>query len=346
MFSAAGDYELALTADDGELSASASVRIQVTDVKPAPVATPDSYSVGEDTTLTVGAPGVLGNDTGAGGGLHALLVSLPNHGTLTLGANGGFAYTPAPNYNGPDSFTYKDNDGTADSNMATVSIAVGPVNDAPSFAKGADQTVPQDSGAKAVAAWAINVSAGPSDESSQTVNFIVNNDNATLFSGQPAVGPSGTLTFTPAAGANGLAHVTVRLRDNGGSANGGVDSSAAQTFTVTIQPKPSLSIADASVVEGDSGTTPMVFIVTLSAASASPVTVGYATLNGTASSRDYGSTSGTLTFAAGETSKTVTVLVFGDTSKENKETLSVRLSNPINATITRVSAIGTIVDDE
>ena len=119
-----------------------------------------------------------------------------------------------------------------------------------------------------------------------------------------------------------------------------------KTFTVTIQPKPSLSIADASVVEGDSGTTPMVFTVTLSAASAGPVTVGYATLNGTASSRDYGSTSGTLTFAAGETSKTVTVLVFGDTSKENKETLSVRLSNPINATITRVSAIGTIVDDD
>ena len=60
-----------------------------------------------------------------------MLVSGPAHGSLTLNADGSFTYTPAANYNGPDSFTYKANDGQADSNVATVSINVGAVNDAP-----------------------------------------------------------------------------------------------------------------------------------------------------------------------------------------------------------------------
>jgi len=96
-----------------------------------------------------------------------------------------------------------------------------------------------------------------------------------------------------------------------------------------------------------SGTTPFVFNVTLSAASSLSVTVNYATLNGTATSaRDYQSTSGTLTFAAGQTSKTITVLVNGDTTKESNETFAVRLSNPSNATITKIDGIGTIIDDD
>src|SRR5262249_60038719 len=53
------------------------------------------------------------------------------HGTLTLNSDGSFSYTPAANYNGPDSFTYKANDGTADSGVATVNITVTSVNDAP-----------------------------------------------------------------------------------------------------------------------------------------------------------------------------------------------------------------------
>ena len=61
----------------------------------------------------------------------ASLVSGPAHGTLTLNADGSFTYTPAANYNGADSFTYKANDGTADSTVATVAITVAAVNDAP-----------------------------------------------------------------------------------------------------------------------------------------------------------------------------------------------------------------------
>ena len=62
-----------------------------------------------------------GNDTDIDSAtLTAVVVTGPAHGTLTLNANGSFTYTPAANYNGPDSFTYKANDGTADSNVATV----------------------------------------------------------------------------------------------------------------------------------------------------------------------------------------------------------------------------------
>src|SRR5436853_6335779 len=67
-----------------------------------------SYSTNEDTVLTIAAPGVLGNDTDVDGdALTAIVVAAPTHGTLTLNANGSVSYTPAANYNGPDSFTYK-----------------------------------------------------------------------------------------------------------------------------------------------------------------------------------------------------------------------------------------------
>src|SRR5207244_3538338 len=61
----------------------------------------------------------------------SLLVSSPAHGTLVFNSNGSFTYTPGANYNGPDSFSYKANDGAADSNTAVVSINVTAVNDAP-----------------------------------------------------------------------------------------------------------------------------------------------------------------------------------------------------------------------
>jgi hypothetical protein len=149
-----------------------------------------------------------------------------------------------------------------------------------------------------------------------------------------------------------VAHVTVQIHDNGGTLNGGVDTSAPQTFNITItaaqtQSIPTLSINDASVIEGNSGTRPMVFTVTLSAASSSTVTVNYATLAGTASSgKDYQATSGMLTFAPGETTKTVSVLVVGDGFKESNETFVVRLSNATNATIAKVDGLGTIIDDD
>jgi len=88
-----------------------------------PVAGNDTYNTNEDTPFAVAAPGVLGNDTDADGNpLTAALVTGPAQGTLLLNANGSFNYAPPPNFAGPVSFTYRANDGTANSNVATVSI--------------------------------------------------------------------------------------------------------------------------------------------------------------------------------------------------------------------------------
>ena len=81
----------------------------------------------------------------------------------------------------------------------------------------------EDAGAQSVGGWATAISAGPANESSQTVSFTASADNPALFSVQPAIAPDGTLTYTPAPDANGVATVTVTAVDNGGTANGGIE---------------------------------------------------------------------------------------------------------------------------
>jgi hypothetical protein len=127
-----------------------------------------------------------------------------------------------------------DNNPGRNSNLATVTITVRPVNDAPKFVKGANPTVYKNAGAQTVAGWATGISPGPANESGQALNFVVTNNNAALFSVQPSVAPNGTLTYTPQSNCTGTATVTVKIHDNGGTAYGGVDTSAAQTFTITV----------------------------------------------------------------------------------------------------------------
>lgn len=122
----------------------------------------------------------------------------------------------------------------------TFVVTVTAVNDVPSFLAGPSQTVNEDAGPQTVVGWATAVSAGPSEEAGQTLTFLVANDNPALFSAQPAVSPTGTLTWTSAPNAFGMATVTVRLMDNGGTAGGGSDTSAPQTFTITIVSRPEI----------------------------------------------------------------------------------------------------------
>jgi chitinase len=110
---------------------------------------------------------------------------------------------------------------------------------------------------------------------------------------------------------------------------------------------PQLLIANGTLAEGNAGKSQMVFTVTLSQAATTPVSVGYTTGNGTAiAGRDYASVVGTLTFAAGETAKTVSVDILGDSLVETNETFSLSLSSPAGATIARGQATGTIVNDD
>ena len=110
---------------------------------------------------------------------------------------------------------------------------------------------------------------------------------------------------------------------------------------------PQLSIANGTLAEGNAGKSQMVFTVTLSQAATGPVSVGYTTGNGTGiAGQDYASVVGTLTFAAGETAKTVNVDILGDTLVETNETFTLSLSSPTGATIARGQATGTIVNDD
>ena len=154
---------------------------------------------------------------------------------------GTLSYTPAANQTGTALVTVKvqDNGGTAGGGIDTVTksftVTVVDVNEVPSFTAGADQSAAQDAGPQTVPGWATNISPGAApDEAGQQVNFLVSVDHPELFAAPPAIAPDGTLTYAPAPNGSGTAVVTVKLHDNGGTANGGIDTSAPQTFQVAV----------------------------------------------------------------------------------------------------------------
>ena len=112
-------------------------------------------------------------------------------------------------------------------------------------------------------------------------------------------------------------------------------------------PQPVVSIDDVSHAEGDAGTTTFDFTVSLSRPSSRTVSVDFATADGTATSpSDYGTSTGTITFAPGDLTATTSVDVSGDTTAESDETFTVVLSDPVRATLGDASGTGTIVNDD
>jgi hypothetical protein len=138
---------------------------------------------------------------------------------------------------------------------------------------------------------------------------------------------------------------TLNLVQAGSTATIG-DGSGVGTI-VNDDAKPVIKISDASVAEGNSGTKPMLFRVSLSHASASPVSVQYTTVEGTATSgSDYVSKTGTVTFAPGQLHKTISVQIKGDKQKEKNESFIVTLYNPTNATINDPNGSGVIRNND
>ncbi|MEG4420479.1 esterase-like activity of phytase family protein, partial [Microcoleus sp. LAD1_D5] len=181
-----------------------------------------------------------------------------------LAGNASIRFVPNADYNGTANITYQawdgtttnsgsnilTNGGTADISTAssmgglaafstaseTATITVNPVNDVPSFVKGSDLIARHDGGPQTFAGWATGISPGPANESAQTVSFevVVGNDDTALFSVLPAIDSLGQLTFTPLAGVIGTAIINLTLKDNGGIANGGIDTSPSQTFVINL----------------------------------------------------------------------------------------------------------------
>ena len=189
-----------------------------------------------------------------------------------------------------------------------------------------------------------------------TVNYATANGTATA--GQDYVAKTGTITFaagetqkTVSVTINGdkVAELNESLALNLSSPSGATlaDGAAVGTILTDDVIVPRITIADATVKEGDSGTRNLAFTVSLSEATSGPVTVTYATANGTAKAgEDYIAQTGTLTFAAGETSKVINVAVMGDTVIEGNETLKINLTTPTGGKIADGGAIGTIVNDD
>jgi VCBS repeat-containing protein len=216
-------------ANDGRLdSNTVTVNLTVNPVNDPPVAANDAYGLDEDTTLTVAAPGLLANDADVDGDpLTAALVSGPAHGSLTLNADGSFAYTPAANYNGSDSFTYKVNDGTADSNPATVSLTINPVNDAP-VAAGDSYSTNEDT---ALSVPGPGVLANDTDVDGDALSAVLVTGPS---HGSLALNANGSFTYTPAANYNGADSFTYQ-------ANDGTADSTPVTVGLTVNPVPDVA---------------------------------------------------------------------------------------------------------
>ncbi|MGY5850431.1 Ig-like domain-containing protein, partial [Salegentibacter sp. F14] len=188
----------------------------VTPPNTAPVAYDDNYSVDQDDVLNVTAPGVLDNDTDAESDpLTAVLVDSPQNGTLTLNSDGSFTYEPNAGYSGPDSFTYKANDGADDSNAATVSItvnAVTPPNTAP-VAYDDNYSVDQDDVLNVTAPGVLD---NDTDAENDALTVIVED---TPQNGTLSLNSDGSFTYEPNAGYSGRDSFTYKANDDADDSN-------------------------------------------------------------------------------------------------------------------------------
>jgi parallel beta-helix repeat protein len=186
------------------------------------------YAIDEGGTLNVSATaGVLANDFDVDGdALTVVLGSDVSNGTLVLNANGSFSYTPDADWNGTDSFTYLANDGALDSNIATVTTTVNPVNDAPTVANPIDDVTVSEDAAQTL----IDLSAVFADvdiaTNGDSLNYSVSSSDGTLVNTSIT---DTTLTLTYVAEQNGTATVTITVTDTDGLV-------ATQSFTVTVTP--------------------------------------------------------------------------------------------------------------
>ena len=222
------------------LSVPVTVSITVTGANDAPVGAPDSYSVAEDGFLTVAAPGVLDNDSDPEGApLTAVLVDGVDHGTLVLNANGSFTYDPVANYSGPDSFTYRPDDGPAQSvNPVTVSLTVTAVNDAP-VAVADSYTVAEDTTLAPIAPGVLGNDDDVVEHSPLTAVLVDGVDHGTL-----TLNGNGSFSYKGAADYNGSDSFTYRASD-------GTAQSAVTTVSIVVTAvnDPPVGAADSYTVD-------------------------------------------------------------------------------------------------
>lgn len=207
------------------------------------------------------------------------IVAQPQHGTLS-GSGASMTYTPAPDFNGTDSFTFTASDGSLTSNTATMTITVLEVNDAPAAADDAKST--NEDAALQFGAWELttNDSAGPANESSQTLT--VTSVAATASTHGSVTLDSGLVTYTPAPNYNGPASFSYEVCDNG--ITGGLSDSLCATATVLVDVASLNDAPSAAITVPSSSTEGSAVTATVSVADVDDASFTYAwsvTKNGT-----------------------------------------------------------------
>jgi VCBS repeat-containing protein len=195
-----------------------------------PVAVADAYELDEDGMLVVPVNGVLANDDDPDDQpqpLTAVKVSDPSNGTLAFNDDGSFSYTPDPDFNGIDSFTYQASDGQDLSFVTTVELTVHEVNDAP-VANPDNATVAEDSAGNTIDVLG-NDARGPANESGQMLSVV----SAQATHGSVSINPNGTLSYTPDADYFGDDLIEYMIEDDG--TTGGVADPQQATGQVTVQ---------------------------------------------------------------------------------------------------------------
>jgi VCBS repeat-containing protein len=221
----------------------ATVTITVTPVNDTPVATDGAYAIEEGGTLTISAPGVLEDDSDPDDAtLAAILVSGPAYAAFALNANGSFTYVHDGSETTSDTFTYTANDGSADSNVATVTITIAPVADAP--VAGDDSYSVSEGGTLTVAPAGVIANDTDPDSSTLTAILVSGPAHATSF----ALQADGSFSYVHDGGETTSDSFTYRAND------GALDSGTA-TVTITIAPQEDAPIANNDTYGVDEGGT-------------------------------------------------------------------------------------------
>jgi hypothetical protein len=193
--------------------------------------------------------------------------------------------------------------------------------------------------------------------SSQTVSLAYATADGTAVGGQDYLPASGTLTFPPSTTTRTVSVAVIGdLVDEGNETftlnlsnptGGTIADNQGLGTILDNDPPPAVSVGDCAVVEGNTGSTPCTFTVSLSVPSSLTASVSYATADLTATAgADYTAASGTVTFAPGASSQPVAVQVLGDLAVEGDESFSLNLTAPSNASLGDAQGIGTIGDDD
>ncbi|MFM7057513.1 MAG: tandem-95 repeat protein, partial [Planctomycetota bacterium] len=232
-----GEDSFSYALSDGLLTtAPVVVTITVTPVNDPPTTSPDSFTLNEDTTLSIALPGLLANDSDPEGSpLTAVRVAGPTRGILIFNPDGSFTWTPPANFNGTDSLTYRASDGSLTSAITTVTLTVLPVNDAPvatgeSFSTSFNTPI-------SVAAPGVLLNDRDVDGDPLTVILSTPPAHGTL-----TLNPNGSFIWTPTVGYSGPDSFQYQVSD-------GITLSAAATVSITVTPPvltPKFFVVDAT----------------------------------------------------------------------------------------------------